>query len=77
VQKFLAEQRDLYGYLHDQTMRHMNQGLNGTEIAEVIDLPPGLRKEWHAQGFYVSVSHNVKGIYQRYMTWYDGSAENL
>ncbi|KAF2769044.1 beta-lactamase-like protein [Teratosphaeria nubilosa] len=73
----LEEQRDLYAYLHDQTVRLMNLGLNGTEIAERIQLPPGLAKAWHCQGFYGSVSHNVKGIYQKYMTWFDGNAANL
>ncbi|EKG18249.1 Beta-lactamase-like protein [Macrophomina phaseolina MS6] len=77
LRKFLAEQRDLYAYLHDQTVREMNNGWNGTEIAERMVLPAGLSRAWHTQGFYGSVSHNVKGIYQRYMTWFDGSAENL
>ncbi|KAL4894137.1 Metallo-hydrolase/oxidoreductase [Aspergillus ambiguus] len=74
---FLAQQRDLYGYLHDQTVKQMNEGWNGTEIAERIVLPPNLRRAWHTQDFYGSISHNVKGIYQRYMTWFDGSGENL
>ncbi|KAK9444711.1 beta-lactamase domain-containing protein [Metarhizium brunneum] len=73
----ITEQRDLYAYLHDQTLRMMNMGLNGTEIAEKILLPPRLRDAPHAQGFYGSVSHNVKGIYQRYMTWFDGNPANL
>jgi alkyl sulfatase BDS1-like metallo-beta-lactamase superfamily hydrolase len=73
----ISEQRDLYAYLHDQTLRMMNLGLNGTEISERIQLPPRLRDAPHAQGFYGSVSHNVKGIYQRYMTWFDGNPANL
>lgn len=73
----LAEQRDLYHYLHDQTVRLMNLGLNGTEVAEQLKLPPGLENSWHCQGFYGSLSHNVKGIYQRYMTWFDGNAASL
>ncbi|OBT52573.1 hypothetical protein VE04_07191 [Pseudogymnoascus sp. 24MN13] len=77
IKMFLAQQRDLYAFIHDQTVRQMNQGWNGTEIAERMVLPPSLSREWHTQGFYGSVSHNVKAIYQRYMTWFDGSAENL
>lgn len=73
----LAEQRDLYRYLHDQTVRLMNLGLNGTEIAEQLRLPPSLENSWHCQGFYGSLSHNVKGIYQRYMTWFDGNPASL
>lgn len=77
IRRYLGEQRDLYAYLHDQTIRQMNRGLNGTEIAETFVLPPNLRRRWHTQGFYGSINHNVKGIYQRYMTWFDGRAENL
>jgi alkyl sulfatase BDS1-like metallo-beta-lactamase superfamily hydrolase len=75
--RFLGEQRDLYAYLHDQTLRMLNQGLNGAEIAETIELPPTLERAWHARGYYGSVSHNVKAIYQRYMGWYDGNPARL
>lgn len=75
--KFLTEQRDLYGYLHDQTVRMLNQGMTGIEIAEVFQMPPALENAWHARGYYGSVSHNVKAIYQRYLGWYDGNPVNL
>lgn len=77
IVQYLAEQRDLYGYLHDQTLRMMNQGLTGSEIAEEFVLPDTLQKAWHARGYYGSVSHNVKAIYQRYMGWYDGNPVHL
>lgn len=73
----LAEQRDLYRYMHDQTVRLMNLGLNGTEIAEQLRLPRSLEDSWQCQGFYGSLSHNIKGIYQRYMTWFDGNPASL
>ncbi|AUM15229.1 alkyl sulfatase [Rhodococcus ruber Chol-4] len=75
--EFLAVQRDMYLYLHDQTVRMMNQGLVGAEIAERFELPPALAAAWHTHGYYGSVSHNVKAIYQRYMGWYDGNPANL
>jgi alkyl sulfatase BDS1-like metallo-beta-lactamase superfamily hydrolase len=74
---FLSVQRDLYAYLHDQTLRLLNQGYTGPEIAEMIELPPALERAWHAHGYYGSVSHNVKAIYQRYMGWYDGNPARL
>src|SRR5246127_4065909 len=70
---FLSTQRDLYAYLHDQTLRLLNQGYTGAEIAEQFRLPPALETAWHTHGYYGSVSHNVKAIYQRYMGWYDGN----
>jgi alkyl sulfatase BDS1-like metallo-beta-lactamase superfamily hydrolase len=75
--RFLGEQRDLYAYLHDQTLRMLNKGLTGSEIAEAIQMPPALEHAWHARGYYGSVSHNVKAIYQRYMGWYDGNPAHL
>ena len=75
--RFLTEQRDLYAYLHDQTLRQMNQGLIGTEIAEDFQMPPALDAAWHTHGYYGSVSHNVKAIYQRYLGWYDGNPAHL
>jgi len=77
VVEFLALQRDLYGYLHDQTVRLMNQGYVGAEIAEMLELPPALDAAWHTTGYYGSVSHNVKAVYQRYMGWFDGNPAHL
>ncbi len=74
---FLAEQRDLYRVLHDQTVRLMSHGLKPAEIAEGFQLPDGLAKRWHARGYYGTVSHNVKAVYQRYLSWYDAHPANL
>ncbi|MEV4429690.1 alkyl/aryl-sulfatase [Streptomyces sp. NPDC053792] len=73
----LTHQRDLYGYLHDQTVRLINQGLTGTEIAETFRLPPQLERVWANRGYYGSLSHNVKAVYQRYMGWFDGNPAHL
>lgn len=74
---FLSVQRDLYAYLHDQTLRLLNQGYTGVEIAEMFEMPPALERAWHTHGYYGSVSHNVKAIYQRYMGWFDGNPARL
>lgn len=77
VAEFLSLQRDLYAYLHDQTLRLLNQGHTGAEIAEEFQLPPALEKAWHTRGYYGSVSHNLKAVYQRYMGWFDGNPARL
>ncbi|HEX6753740.1 MAG TPA: alkyl sulfatase dimerization domain-containing protein [Solirubrobacterales bacterium] len=74
---YLGKQRDLYTYLHDQTLRLLNQGHTGPEIAETIELPPSLAEEWHCREYYGSISHNTKAIYQRYMGWFDGNPAHL
>ena len=77
VRAYLEKQRDLYKYIHDQTVRLMNHGLNREEIAEELALPPGLDQEWSVRGYYGSVSHNAKAVYQRYLSWYDANPANL
>ncbi|MFN3003282.1 alkyl/aryl-sulfatase [Mycolicibacterium wolinskyi] len=77
IVEYLSLQRDLYSYLHDQTLRLLNQGFTGVEIAEQFQLPPALEKVWHTHGYYGSVNHNVKAIYQRYMGWFDGNPGRL
>ncbi|NYD67998.1 alkyl/aryl-sulfatase [Agromyces atrinae] len=77
IVRFLSTQRDLYAYLHDQTLRYLNRGYTGAEIAELIELPPAIENAWNARGYYGSISHNVKAIYQRYMGWFDGNPARL
>jgi linear primary-alkylsulfatase len=77
IAELLQKQRDMYAYLHDQTLRLLNKGLTGPEIAEAIELPPSLAREWHCREYYGSISHNVKAIYQRYMGWFDGNPAHL
>lgn len=77
ITEYLSLQRDLYAYLHDQTLRLLNQGYTGIEIAEQFELPPALQAAWHTHGYYGSVSHNVKAVYQRYMGWFDGNPGRL
>ena len=77
IHGFLATQRDLYQYLHDQTLRLINQGATGIEAAEQFELSPGLEQAWSARGYYGSVSHDVKAIYQRYLGWFDGNPAHL
>ncbi len=77
IVEFLSLQRDLYAYLHDQTLRLLNQGYTGVEIAEMFQMPPALDRAWHTHGYYGSVSHNVKAVYQRYMGWFDGNPARL
>jgi alkyl sulfatase BDS1-like metallo-beta-lactamase superfamily hydrolase len=70
---FLEKQRDLYKYVHDQTVHLANKGLNKDEIAEEIKLPEELRKEWFNRDFYGTVKHNAKATYQYYLGWWDGN----
>jgi alkyl sulfatase BDS1-like metallo-beta-lactamase superfamily hydrolase len=77
IDTMIRQQRDLYKFAHDQTVRLMNHGLTAAEIAETIRLPQSLEGAWHARGYYGHIRHNVKAIYQKYLGWYDANPVNL
>ncbi|GGD07208.1 alkyl/aryl-sulfatase [Halopseudomonas salina] len=77
AQHFLGVQRDLYKFIHDQSVRMMNKGYLAGDIAENIKLPESLDQEWYARGYYGTLKHNARAIYQRYMGWYDANPANL
>jgi alkyl sulfatase BDS1-like metallo-beta-lactamase superfamily hydrolase len=77
IDTMIRQQRDLYKFAHDQTIRLMNHGLTATEIAETIKLPASLDGAWHARGYYGHIRHNVKAIYQKYLGWYDANPVHL
>ncbi len=76
---WLSAQRDNYRWLHDQTVRRMNRGETMAEIAEALEAapPPGNSAEWSTRGYYGTISHNAKAIYQFYLGWYDAVPANL
>ncbi len=77
INDFLVKQRDLYRFIHDETLRLANLGLTPKEIAEEMKLPDSLGKNFSVRGYYGTLSHNVKAVYQRYLGWYDGNPANL
>ena len=77
IDTMIRQQRDLYKFAHDQTLRLMNHGLTAAEIAETIRLPASLEGAWHGRGYYGHIRHNVKAIYQKYLGWYDANPVNL
>ncbi len=74
---YLEAQRDLYKYVHDQTLRLANHGYTMAEIAEQLELPPALAKRFANRGYYGTVSHGSKAVYNFYLGWFDGNPSNL
>ena len=74
---YWKKQRDLYKYIHDQSVNLMNKGYTGVEISNMVKLPPELDKQWYNRGYYGIVKHNTRAVYQRYMGFYDGNPTTL
>jgi len=77
IVEYLGKQRDIYKYTHDQSVRLMNMGYTGEEISEMIKLPASLENEWSVRGYYGTLRHNSRAVYQRYMGWYSGNPSDL
>ena len=74
---YLKKQRDLYKFINDQSLRLLNQGLTPAEIAETLRLPASLAQEWALRGYYGTLRHNARAVYQKYLGWYDSNPANL
>lgn len=77
IKPYFEKQRDIYKFTHDQSVRLMNQGYNGEEISEMITLPESLENNWATRGYYGTLRHNSRAVYQRYMGWYNGNPSDL
>jgi len=77
VKDFISLQRDVYRWMHDQTLRLANQGLTPNDIADQLTMPAAYTHQSHVQGYYGTVSHNVRSVYDRYLGWYDGNPAKL
>jgi alkyl sulfatase BDS1-like metallo-beta-lactamase superfamily hydrolase len=77
IADYLKKQRDMYKYMHDQSLNLLNKGYTGVELSNAIALPPELDKAWPNRGYYGTLKHNTRAIYQRYMGFYDANPSTL
>ncbi|HDO7295376.1 TPA: MBL fold metallo-hydrolase [Escherichia coli] len=77
INDYIGKYRDTIKYIHDQTLHLANQGYTMNEIGDMIKLPPALANNWASRGYYGSVSHNARAVYNFYLGYYDGNPANL
>jgi alkyl sulfatase BDS1-like metallo-beta-lactamase superfamily hydrolase len=77
IATFLKRQRDMYKFIHDQSVRLLNHGYTPNEIAETLKMPASLANDWSTRGYYGTLSHNAKAVYQKYLGWYDANPAHL
>ena len=77
IVEYLGNQGDAYRYIHDQTLRLANHGYTPDEISEQLELPPELGQVWYNRGYYGTVSHNSRAVYQKYLGYFDGNPANM
>lgn len=72
----LAQQRDTYRYIHDQTLGAANRGLPPDDIAAAIAANKSINSQL-IPGYYGDLKHNVRAVYQGYFGWWDGNPAHL
>ncbi|MEL7099308.1 MAG: alkyl sulfatase dimerization domain-containing protein [Pseudomonadota bacterium] len=77
ARQMLEEQRDLYKYTHDQTLRLANLGHGPDAIAAQIAPPKWTETTAHGRGFYGDLAFNARATYQKYFGAYDGNPVHL
>ncbi|KJK01813.1 hypothetical protein UB43_07130 [Pseudomonas sp. 21] len=77
IVRTLEKQRDMYGYLNDQTLHLANNGVTINQIHERLKVPPELANEWFNRGYHGSVSHNVRAVVNKYLGYYDSNPATL
>lgn len=77
ISDYLLRHAQAYAFVHNESVRLMNQGLNAVEIGETIKLPEPLAKAWFNRPNYGSLKFNARAVYQRYLGAFDGDPANL
>lgn len=77
IQTYLKKQRDMYAYLHNETLHLANQGVTINEIHNEINVPDSLQHEWYNRGYHGSYKHNAQGIMNKYLGYFDMNPANL
>ena len=77
INNFMKQQRDAYKFIHDQTVRMINKGMKPNEIAEEIKFPQSLEQSFSVHGYYGTLKHDARAVYQHYIGWFDGNPANL
>lgn len=77
ITQFMKQQRDAYKFIHDQTVRMINKGMKPNEIAEEIKFPKSLESNFAVHGYYGTLKHDARAVYQHYIGWFDGNPANL
>lgn len=79
IQEYLRVQRDMYGFLHNQSVRLMNSGTKLQDMGRAVEaiVPLSLSNLWHTRGYHGTWNHNARGVVNRYLGFYDGNPANL
>ncbi|OYX76390.1 MAG: alkyl/aryl-sulfatase [Sphingomonadales bacterium 32-65-25] len=74
---YMLRHAQAYAFVHNESVRLMNEGKNAVEIGEAIRLPEPLARSWFNRPNYGSLKFNARAVYQRYLGAFDGDPASL
>jgi alkyl sulfatase BDS1-like metallo-beta-lactamase superfamily hydrolase len=77
IHQLIANQRDMYRFIHDQALFLANQGKKMDDLGNATFYPKALQEDLSTRGYYGSLSHNLRGVYNFYLGFYDGNPATL
>lgn len=77
IRQYLANQRDTYRFLHDRALNLANQGQTESELGNAPFFPKGLAADAASHGYYGTLSHNLRAVYNFYLGFYDANPATL
>jgi len=77
IRRFLANQRDTYRFIHDRALHLANKGQTMSEIGNAAFFPRGLATDASSRGYYGTLSHNMRAVYNLYLGFYDANPATL
>jgi alkyl sulfatase BDS1-like metallo-beta-lactamase superfamily hydrolase len=77
VVSFSEDQRDMYKYVHDQSLRLANQRLTPLEAAEIVELPDSIGKKWYYRYYHGGLRHNVRAVFHKELGFWDGDPATI
>ncbi len=77
IRQYMANQRDTYRFIHDEALNQANKGLTMDELGNASFFPKGLALDASSRGYYGTLSHNLRAVYNFYLGYYDGNPASL
>ncbi|ARN19664.1 alkyl/aryl-sulfatase [Piscinibacter gummiphilus] len=77
IRRTLVNQRDMYRFLHDEAVNLLNKGAKPDDLGNATYFPKGLTNDFATRGYYGTLSHNLRGVYNYYLGYYDGNPATL
>ena len=77
IRQYMANQRDTYRFIHDQAMNLANKGQVMDEIGNAEFFPKALAADASSRGYYGTLSHNLRAVYNFYLGYYDANPASL